>query len=191
MKELEEKILVSGVIQDNKILNVDSFVNHQIDVRMLDKVCFDIAQKFDYCDKIITIESIGIPFAVTVSRFMGKVPVVFAKRTKDEPNKDCSYVSEIYSKTHFSSQYASISKEYISKGEHCLIIDAFLSSGNSCLGLVDLINQADAKVVGVGVVVDKEYEGGRKKLEEKNIKVYSSACVKEIKDNKIIFEERE
>ena len=191
MKELEEKILVSGVIQDNKILNVDSFVNHQIDVRMLDKVCFDIAQKFDYCDKIISIESIGIPFAVAVSRFMGKVPVVFAKRSKEAPSKEECYTTEVYSKTHFSSQYASINKEYISKDEHCLIIDAFLSSGNSCFGLIDLINQAGAKVVGVGVVVDKEYEGGRKKLEDLSIKVYSSACVKELKDNTPIFEERD
>lgn len=187
MKELEEKILKDGIVIDNEILKIDSFINHQIDVELLNKICKEIASNFSNIDKIVTIETSGIAYAIGVAQYLGNIPVVFAKKSKSLITGTNVYTSEVKSFTRKTSSTITIDKRYITEGGNYLIIDDFLAEGNAALGLIDIILQAKGNIKGVGVVVEKRFQGGRVRIEEKGIKVISTASIKEFKDNKPVF----
>lgn len=189
MKELEEKILTDGIVIDNEILKIDSFINHQIDVSLLNKICKEIASNFKNIDKIITIETSGIAYAIGVAQYLGNIPVVFAKKSKSLITGDNVYTSEVKSFTRKTSSTITIDKRYVTEGGNYLIIDDFLAEGNAALGLIDIISQAKGNIKGVGVVVEKRFQGGRKRIEDLGIKVIATASIKEFKDNKPVFED--
>lgn len=189
MKLLEDRILKDGIVINNDILKVDSFLNHQIDVGLTREMAKDMAKAFQGCGatKIFTIETSGIPVAYAVAEELGNLPLVFAKKSKSAIVGDDIYKTEIKSFTRNISSTVTVSNKYLKRGDTVLIIDDFLAEGNASLGLIDLCNQAGAKVVGVGVSIEKGFQPGRGKLEALGIKVYSCANVKAFVDNKPVF----
>lgn len=190
MKELERKILKDGVIINNDILKVDSFLNHQIDTAMVVRTSAYIAAQFEDIDKIVTVETSGIAYAVAVAMAYGNVPVVFAKKSKSAVlDYSNSYHAQVKSFTRNTVSEISIDKRFLKKGERILIVDDFLAEGNASVGLVDLCRSAGADVQGVAVIVEKRFQGGRARLESMGIKVVSCASIAKFEDNKPVFSE--
>ena len=188
MKELEERILEDGIVLNNEILKVDSFINHQIDVKLLKKISKYIASHFENVTKVVTIETSGIAFALGVAEEFNFCPLVFAKKSKSAivDLQQC-YVATAKSFTRKTNSIITISKNYLSKDDRVLIIDDFLAEGNAGLALSKMIRDAGASIVGFGVVIEKLFQGGRQRLEDEGIKVVACASISEFKDNKPIF----
>ncbi|MCQ2383034.1 MAG: xanthine phosphoribosyltransferase [Clostridia bacterium] len=189
MKEFEEKVLKDGIVINDDILKVDNFLNHQIDVNLIMAMAKDVKEFFGdiKVDKVLTIEASGIAIAFAVAQAYNNVPVVFAKKSKSATVGDDVYATEIKSFTRNTVSRVTVCNKYLNKGENVLIVDDFLAEGNAAMGLMDLCNQACAKVTGYATAVEKEFQGGRLKIEEKGVKVYSAARVKGFKNNKPIF----
>ena len=189
MKLLEERILKDGIILNNDILKVDSFLNHQIDVSLLNDFAKAVKEDFKEIkvDKILTIETSGIAVAYAVAQAFGNLPLVFAKKSKSQIVDDNVYKATIKSFTRNVESIVTISKKYLIKGENILIVDDFLAEGNAAMGLIDMCEQAGANVVGFVDAIEKEFQGGSKRLKQKGIKVFSGAVIKEFKNNRPIF----
>ena len=189
MKLLEDRILKDGVVINNDILKVDSFLNHQIDVALARKLAKEIADEYKGLgvNKILTIETSGIAFAYAVAEEMGDLPLVFAKKSKSATVGNDVYTAVVKSFTRNINSQVTVANKYLNSGDTVLIVDDFLAEGNAALGLLDLCNQGNAKVVGVAVAIEKGFQGGRDKLEALGLKVYSGANVKAFKDNKPVF----
>lgn len=188
MDTLKSRILNDGKIIGDDILKVDSFINHQIDTALLDELGAYFSQKFEGVTKVLTIEASGIAFGVGVARHYGNIPMVFAKKSKSKiVDENNLYTTVVDSFTKGTSNVVCVDKRFLSEGDRCLIVDDFLAEGNASLGLVDLCNQAGASVVGVAIVVEKGFQNGRKRLEEKGIRVESAAIVDHFADGKVIL----
>lgn len=189
MKSLEERILKDGIVINNDILKVDSFINHQIDVSLVKELAKKIAHEFNNLgiNKILTIETSGIAFAYAVAEEMGDLPLVFAKKSKSAIVGNDVYQATVKSFTRNINSIVTVSNKYLKASDTVLIVDDFLAEGNASLGLIDLCNQAKAKVVGVAVAIEKGFQQGRNKLEALGLKVYSGANVKAFIDNKPVF----
>ena len=188
MKELENKILSEGIVIGSDILKVGSFINHKIDTDLLFKLGEYFSKKFDGVTKILTIEASGIAFAVGVARYYNNCEVVFAKKSKSKTvDMNAVYQTTIKSFTRGTESIVTVDKPFLNKGDNILIVDDFLAEGNAALGLIDLCKQAGANVGGVAAVIEKGFQGGRKKIEELGIRVESGAIVKEFKDGKVIL----
>lgn len=189
MKELKEKIIKDGEIIMPNILKVDSFLNHQIDTKMCQSIAKEFKNRFHdkSITKIVTIEASGIALALATAYEFGNVPVIFAKKGVTKAVSDNLYSAKVHSFTKNISYDACIKKEYLSKDDHILIIDDFLANGQAIIGLIDICRQADAKVDGIGIVIEKGFQDGRLLIEEKGYRVESLAIIKEFRDGKIIF----
>ena len=189
MKSIEEKILRDGQIINNGIIKVDSFLNHQIDIKMLREFADGVKEFFKnvQVDKILTIETSGIAVGYAVAEAFDDIPLVFAKKSKSQTVDENVYLTEIKSFTRNIVSTVTVSKKYISKGDKIIIVDDFLAEGNAAMGLIDICQQAGAKVVGFATVIEKSFQGGRSRIEELGIKVFSGANIKEFKDNKPVF----
>ena len=168
-----------GVVKPGNVLKVDSFLNHQIDVELMDMLGAEFKKHFykKTITKILTIEASGIGIACLTARYF-QVPVLFAKKTQTVVQDDDKYSSEVYSYTHKCSNHVFISKKYLSKDDHVLIIDDFLANGAACVGLIDLVKQAGATLEGVGICIEKGFQDGGQKLRDMGIDVHSLAIVK-------------
>ena len=189
MKYLEDIILKEGRIIDNDIIKVDSFLNHQIKPEVIREFAKEVVKHFSNVkvDKILTIETSGIAVAYAVAEQFGDLPLVFAKKSKSKIVDGNVYKASIRSFTRNIDSEVTISKSFLVEGENIIIVDDFLAEGNASLGLLDLCNQAGAKVVGVAVAIEKGFQGGRDKLEALGLKVYSGANIKAFIDNKPVF----
>lgn len=191
MDELKKRILEDGIIIDNRILKIDNFLNQQIDTTLINHVGQEFARRFQGTpiNRIVTIESSGIAVAYAVSIAMGNLPIVFARKKKSLLTKGEQYTSKIYSYTKQEEYTASISKSYLHAGETILIIDDFLASGAAAIGLTKLAAEAGCKVVGIGIVVEKTFQCGRRKLEEAGFRVESLARISHFENNRPVFAE--
>jgi xanthine phosphoribosyltransferase len=188
MKELEERIRNDGFAIGNNIVKVDSFINHQIDIALLNDVCAYLTQDFHDIDKILTIETSGIAFAIGVAQHLGNIPVVFAKKSKSAiVDLSNVYSTEIKSFTRGNVYSATVDKRFLNKGERILIVDDFLAEGSASLGLVDIGRQAGTEIVGVAVAIEKSFQEGRHKLEALGYKVVSGANIASLQDGRILF----
>lgn len=178
MKLLEDRIRQDGIVAAGDILRVDSFLNHQIDIGLMDVLAGEFYRLFygNRIDKVVTVEASGIAVAAFTARKFN-VPLVFAKKAKTLNISSDYYVADCYSYTHAIAGKVMISKNYLNEGEHVLIIDDFLANGQATLSLLNLCEQAGAIPVGVGIMVEKSYQPGRGYLEEKGIRVESLARV--------------
>ncbi len=191
LKLLEERIKKDGQVLGEDVLKVDSFLNHQVDPILMDEMGDEFYRLFkddQPITKVLTVESSGIAPAVFAGLKFG-VPVVFARKHKSLTLKDDIYSSEVFSFTKQVSNKISISHKFLSKNDRVLIIDDFLANGQAIEGLLDIINQAGAELVGVGVVIEKSFQKGREILDQKGIKVESLARIKEFKDGQVVFRE--
>ncbi len=185
---LEEKILKEGTVLPGDILKVDCFLNHRIDVSFLLEMGKEIASLFEKqsVNKILTIETSGIPIAFAAAQFMN-VPVVFAKKDKSGNISDKVYSSRVESFTRKNVYDAVVSKEYLGKEDRVLVIDDFLAKGNALTGLIDILNQAEAELIGCAIAIEKGFQGGGDALRGKGIRVESLAIIESMTDNSLTF----
>lgn len=188
MHALEQKILAEGIVLSEAVLKVDSFLNHQIDPVMMQQIGQEFARLFKDAGitKIITIEASGIAPAVMAGLELG-VPVIFARKYQSLTLKDDLYRSKVFSFTKQTESTIAISNKHISARDKVLVIDDFLANGQAALGLADLIHQANAQVVGIGIVIEKSFQPGRELLLEKGYRVESLARVKSLANGTVEF----
>ena len=194
MKLLEEKILKDGVIKSGNVLKVDSFLNHQIDVPFVSELGKELQRQFADrpINKILTIEASGIGIAC-VSAMYFQVPVVFAKKSSGSNMDKDVYFTQIYSYTHSKMNDVVVSKRFLSKDDHVLIIDDFLANGCALEGLIDIVRQSGGTVEGVGVAVEKGFQGGGDKLRAAGVNLHSLAIIESMdaKTNSVVFRTEE
>ena len=183
MKLLEDRIRKDGVVKPGNILKVDSFLNHQMDVELFNKMGEEFKRL--YADapitKILTIEASGIGIAcITAQHF--HVPVVFAKKSQSVNLDGEMYPAKIESFTHKRTYDVIVAKKFISPDDHILIIDDFLANGCACLGLIDIIRSAGATVEGVGIAVEKGFQKGGELIRKQGIRVESLAIIESMDD---------
>jgi xanthine phosphoribosyltransferase len=188
MKELKDRIQRDGQILGNGILKVDSFVNHQVDASLMDHCGKEFARRFAHlgATKVLTAEISGIAPALTTALHLG-VPVVYARKTKPITMPDQVYLTLAPSHTKGRMVELIISPEFLAHGEKVLIIDDFLATGATILGLVRLAEAAGAHIVGIGALIEKTFEGGRAALKSLGIPVESLAPITSMDGGKIIF----
>jgi len=163
MNFLEERIVKDGVVKQGNVLKVDSFLNHQMDIALLEEIGREFKRRFagKPITKVLTIEASGIGIAAFVAREFG-VPMVFAKKSKSINIEGEMYVAEVESFTHKNKNQVIVSKKYLKEGEHVLIIDDFLANGCALQGLISIVESANATVEGCGIVIEKGFQiGGR------------------------------
>jgi len=190
MKALKERILRDGQILGGGILKVDSFINHQVDAQLMNACGQEFAHRFAKigATKILTAEISGIAPALTTAIALG-LPVVYARKTKPITMPDQVYLTLAPSHTKGRMVELIISPEHLRPGEKVLIIDDFLATGATILGLVRLAQTAGADIVGVGALIEKTFEGGRAALQKLNVPVEALARISALDDDKITFEE--
>ena len=188
MYALEQKILSEGIVLSDEVLKVDAFLNHQIDPVMMQLIGKEFAARFKDAGitKIITIEASGIAPAIMAGLELG-VPVIFARKYQSLTLKDDLYRSKVFSFTKQTESTIAISNKHISSADKALVIDDFLANGQAAVGLIDLIHQAKAEVVGVGIVIEKSFQPGRDILLEKGYRVESLARVKSLANGTVEF----
>ena len=192
MKELEQRILRDGKNLGGGILKVDSFVNHQVDPLLMDACGREFARRFDslHATKVLTAEISGIAPALTTAIHLG-LPVVYARKHKPITMPDQVYLTLAPSHTKGRTVELIVSPEYLANNERVLIIDDFLASGQTILGLVRLAEASGSKVVGIGALIEKSFEGGRDALQSLGVPVESLACITKMEDGKIEFRRAE
>lgn len=189
MKLLEERIRKDGRIYPGNILKVDSFLNHQIDVSLMDKIGEAFYEAYKDCGitKILTIEASGIAIACSAARFF-KVPLLFAKKSQSLNLGNDLYTTTVSSFTYKKDYQVTISKRYLSEKDHVLIVDDFLATGNAIIGLAELCRLAGAKVEGVGICIEKGFQQGGTQLREMGYSVTSLAVIESMTDDgEIVF----
>lgn len=184
MKLLEERIRRDGKIKAGNVLKVDSFLNHQIDVELLNKMGEEWKRLFakDNITKILTIEASGIGIACIAAQHFG-VPVVFAKKTQTKNIAGDTYKSRVESFTHGRVYDIIVSKEFLHPEDRVLIIDDFLAKGSALNGLVQLVIDAGATLVGAGIAIEKGFQEGGELIRSKGIRVESLAIVEHMTDD--------
>lgn len=191
MKVLQDRILKDGRCLPGGILKVDNFINHQMDSWLMFQCAAEFMRLFAdrKVDKILTIEASGIAPAV-LAGYLLRVPVVFAKKAVPK-TMDAAYVTEVRSFTKQRTYTVFVSKEYLNPGEHVLVIDDFLACGNASVGLADLCAQAGAVVEGLGFLVEKAFQGGRKLIAGKlpGVRVESLAVISSLDNGRIEFQQ--
>lgn len=189
MKLLEEKILAEGKIVGEDILKVDGFLNHQVDVPFMEELGKDMAEHFKGTGitKVFTIESSGIAPALFTAKYL-EVPMVILKKQASKNLHTEVWQTQVISYTKETTYELTMAKDYISDQDHVLIVDDFLANGEAATGAVRLIRKAHATVAGIGILIEKSFQPGRKKLEEQGVHVYSQAKIGKFEDGKVVFE---
>ena len=189
---LEDRIRKDGIIREGNVLKVDSFINHQMDIELFEQMAKEWKKLFagKSINKILTIEASGIGIAAIVAREFN-VPVVFAKKSKSINLDDNNFSTKIESFTHGKVYDVIVSKKFLSKDDHILIIDDFLANGCALLGLTELVESAGATVEGIGIAIEKGFQQGGKIIRDKGYQLESLAIVESMDavNNTITFRE--
>lgn len=161
MNFLEERIVKDGIAKEGNVLKVDSFLNHQMDIDLFNRMGAEFKKRFagKNINKIVTIEASGIGIACVVAMHFN-VPVVFAKKAKSINIDGDMYIAEVESFTHKCKNQVIVSKKFLSENDHVLIIDDFLANGCALQGLISIINQAGGTVEGIGIAIEKGFQNG-------------------------------
>ena len=189
MQLLEERILKDGKVFPGNVLKVDSFLNHQVDVELINEIGKEFDRLFKDCgvNKIFTIEASGIGIACITAQYF-HVPVVFAKKTLGKNIAADVYSTPIKSFTHGKTYDVIVSQEFLNKDDRILIIDDFLAQGCALNGLIELIKSAGAQIVGAGIVIEKAFQQGGDLIRSEGVRVESLARIESMTDDgKITF----
>ena len=190
MKLLQDRIQRDGKVLPGNIIKVDGFLNHRVDVNLLKQLADEFYNVFadEKPTLIMTVEASGIALAaITADRF--GLPMLFAKKAKSDNIEGGLYKSEIFSYTYKKAVNLIVSTEWLNKDERVLVIDDFLANGEALRGVIDIVHQAGAELVGVGVAVEKGFQPGGKKLREAGYKLHSLAIIEKADENGIVFRE--
>ena len=185
MKTLKERILRDGKCLEGGILKVDNFINHQMDPILMKSIGVEFVRRFasDRINKVITVEASGIAPAIMVG-YLLELPVVFAKKKKPS-TMDNMLVTSVFSYTKNRSYDVCVSKDFLKKGDRVLFIDDFLANGNAAKGIMDLVQQAEAEIVGMGFIIEKAFQHGGDMLRDMGMKVESLAIIDSLDNCKI------
>ena len=178
MNFLEERIAKDGIVKEGNVLKVDSFLNHQMDIDLIDRMGAEFKSRFASkpINKILTIEASGIGIACLVARHFN-VPVVFAKKAKSINLDGDMYTAEVESFTHGNKNTVIVSKKYLNPDDHILIIDDFLANGCALQGLISIIQQSGASIEGIGIAIEKGFQSGGKIIRNLGYQLESLAIV--------------
>ncbi|MDO4804749.1 MAG: xanthine phosphoribosyltransferase [Lachnospiraceae bacterium] len=188
MKALEERILKDGQVRPGNILKVDNFLNHQIDIQFMNEIGKEFKRVFadKHVTKIMTIEASGIAIAAIAAQYF-EVPIVFAKKSQSINLDGSLYSAKVPSFTHQTTYDVILSKKFLSKDDHVLILDDFLANGCAAKGLISIIENAGATLEGVGIVIEKGFQSGGKELRDHGIDVRSLAIIESMTDDGLVF----
>ena len=188
MKLLEERILKDGRALNEDVLKVDGFLNHQMDIELFNEMGKEWYRLFqdEQVNKILTIEASGIGMACVAAQYF-HCPVVFAKKSKTRNLSGEFYTTQVASFTHGVVNHVIVAKPYLNPEDRVLIIDDFLANGAALEGLMDLVQQAGATVVGAGIAVEKAFQPGGEKLRARGLRIESLARIQSMSDDSIVF----
>ena len=193
MKLLEERIRKDGIVKPGNVLKVDSFLNHQMDIRLFDQIGEEFKKRFEGTpiNKILTIEASGIGIACVAARQFD-VPVIFAKKSKSINIEGEVYVAEVESFTHKCKNQVIVSKKFLNPDDNVLIIDDFLANGCALQGLISIVTSAGANVAGIGIVIEKGFQTGGQIIRNLGYHLESLAIVDgmDTATGKIVFREQ-
>ena len=193
MNFLEERIQKDGVVKEGNVLKVDSFLNHQMDIELFEKMGEEWKRRFagKPINKVVTIEASGIGIACIVAKYFG-TPVVFAKKSKSINIEGEVYVAEVESFTHKCKNQVIVSKKFLNPDDNVLIIDDFLANGCALQGLISIVTSAGANVAGIGIVIEKGFQTGGQIIRNLGYHLESLAIVDEMDaaTGNIIFREQ-
>lgn len=190
MNLLEERILKDGIAKEGNVLKVDSFLNHQMDIKLFNWIGEEFSRRFAGKDinKILTIEASGIGIAAIVSQHFNYAPVVFAKKSKSINLDGDIYNSVVQSFTHGTLNHVYVSKKFLSPEDHVLIIDDFLANGCAMQGMLEIIKESGAHLEGIGIAIEKAFQKGGKMLRDSGYPLESLAIIEEMDaEGKITF----
>ena len=192
MKLLEERILKDGRALNEDVLKVDGFLNHQMDIELFSQMAEEWKRLFagKPINKVLTIEASGIGIAAVVASELN-VPVVFAKKSMSINLDYDNYKTQIQSFTHKKIYNVIVSKKFLTPEDHVLIIDDFLANGCALMGLLELAEEAGATVEGIGIAVEKGFQGGGDKLRAAGVNLHSLAIIESAEPGNIVFREEE
>jgi xanthine phosphoribosyltransferase len=189
MELLKEKIIREGKVKSGNILKVDNFLNHQIDIELMKEIGKEFRRRFqgETINKILTIEASGIAVASITAQYFDNAKVIFGKKSEGSNMDNEVYRSSAHSFTKNKTYNVAVSKNYLNSGDKILIIDDFLANGCAATALIDIVRQAGAEVVGVGIVIEKGFQPGRKEIEKLGVRVESLAVIDNMENNKVNF----
>lgn len=188
MQLLKERILKDGVVKPGNVLKVDSFLNHQMDITLINEIGKEFKRRFADCPitKILTIEASGIGIACIAAQYFD-VPVVFAKKTQSINLDGEMYSTKIESFTHKRTYDVILSKKFLSADDHVLLIDDFLANGCALLGLIDIVKKSGATLEGAGIVIEKGFQKGGDEIRNMGVHLESLAIVDSMSDDSLTF----
>ena len=188
MKLLEDRIRQDGVVLPGNVLKVNQFLNHQIDPQLMYEIGQEFARLFKErpVTKILTVEASGIAPAIMAGLVMN-VPVLFARKKKPSTLDDMTYTAEVYSYTKKVTNTISVDSKFLSENDHVLIIDDFLANGQAVKGMLEICRQADVKVEGVGIVVEKSFQEGADWIKGQGIRLESLARISSFENDAVHF----
>lgn len=188
MKLLKERILKDGVVKPGNVLKVDSFLNHQMDIELINEIGKEFRRRFpsDKITKILTIEASGIGIACLAAQYF-HVPVVFAKKAQSINIDGEVYHTKVESFTHKKVYDVILSKKFLDADDHVLVIDDFLANGCALMGLIELIKEAGATIEGAGIVIEKGFQQGGELIRSKGIHLESLAIIDSMTDTDLTF----
>jgi xanthine phosphoribosyltransferase len=192
MKLMEERILEEAQLLDGGIIKVDGFLNHRMDIALIDEVGKEFYKIFGNLGvtQILTVEASGIGIACLTARYFN-VPVIFAKKSDSKNLVGELYTSEVYSFTKGKSYTVRVEKKFLNKNDKILLIDDFLANGKALLGLLDICSQAGAEVVGAGICIEKNFQDGGDKIRKMGINLHSMAVIDFDENGKLYFVQKE
>lgn len=190
MEQLKERIRKEGKVLPGNIIKVDGFLNHRVDVRLMEDIAAEFAKYFDTKDitMVLTAEASGIALATICAQKYG-VPMVFAKKAKSDNIEGGLYRSDIYSYTYKKKVTLLVSKEWLSADDNVLIIDDFMANGEAVRGLCEIVEKAGAVLLGVGCAVEKGFQGGGDRLRAAGVNLKSLAIIESAEPGNIVFRE--
>lgn len=188
MEALKNAILERGQVVGDDILKVDTFLNHQLDVNLLNEIGKEFKRRFEGVEitKILTIEASGIAIASIAAQYFN-VPVVFAKKVASKNLDHDTYETDVFSFTKAKNYKVRVSKKFIDSSDKILVLDDFLAQGRAALGLRDIVHQGGAELAGVGIVIEKGFQEGGKVLREQGIRVDSLAVIESFQNGAPVF----
>ena len=188
MKELQDRIRKEGKVLPGNIIKVDGFLNHRVDTKLMRDIAKEFKTKFDLSGltAVLTVEASGIALATICAEEFG-VPMVFAKKAKSDNIEGGLYHSDIYSYTYKKKVTLLLASQWLGKKDKVLIIDDFLANGEALRGLVEIVQEAGAELIGIGVAIEKGFQPGGKRLREAGQNLVSLAIIESADENGIVF----
>ena len=192
MDLLKERIRKEGKVLPGNIIKVDGFLNHRVDTKLMGAIADEFAKYFDInkITMVLTAEASGIALATICADKYG-VPMVFAKKAKSDNIEGGLYQSEIFSNTYKKKVTQMLSKEWLNSTDKVLIIDDFMANGEAIRGLCDLVTQAGAELKGIGIAIEKGFQGGGDRLRAMDVNYHALAVIESADENGIVFRDKE